>query len=117
MTVYVLHFDPPYRQARHYIGYTPDASAERRVQEHLSGGYKASPLVKAALEAGSAVTLAHEFPGDGRFFERWLKDRKDTRMWCRCCGVNARPVPNSKGISEAYRLRKAARDRAHGRAA
>lgn len=107
MTVYVLHIDPPFKHARHYIGYTPDTSAARRVGEHLNGTYRGTPLVKAALDAGCTVRLAHEFPGASREFERWLKDRKDVRRWCRCCGVNQFPVPSPDGISDAYRQKKA----------
>jgi hypothetical protein len=118
MTVYVLHIDPPFKHARHYIGFTPDRTAARRVAEHLNGSFRGNPLIKAALNAGCQVRLAHEFPGASREFERWLKDRKDVRRWCACCGVGARPVPSATSISEGYRNRKA-RDQAayQGRAA
>lgn len=103
MTVYVLHFDPPFRHARHYVGYTPEATAERRVQEHLDCSAKGSPLVKAALNVGCKVTLAHEFPGAGRDFERWLKTRRDTAKWCGCCGQNSRPLPRAENISDNFK--------------
>ncbi len=118
MTVYVLHIDPPFKHARHYIGFTPDPTADRRVSEHLNGLFKGTPLIKAALDAGHSVRLAHQFPGANREFERWLKDRKDVRSWCPCCGVNTRPIPSPGSISDAYR-RKKAREQAEyqGRAA
>jgi predicted GIY-YIG superfamily endonuclease len=105
VTVYVLHLTPPYRHARHYVGYTPDADAGRRVAEHLRG--IGSPLVKAALAAGSAVSLAHEFPGAERDFERNLKDRKDVRCWCRMCGERRYAVPDPSRLTERFRRRKA----------
>ncbi|WP_298981528.1 hypothetical protein [uncultured Roseibium sp.] len=111
MTVYVLHFSKPYKHARHYIGYTPDASAARRVQEHISGSVKGNPLVKAAIDNGATVTLAHEFPGASREFERWLKDRRDVGSWCHCCGIKSKPLPDPKNIRDRYRERKAAEAR------
>ena len=111
MTVYVLHLDPPLKHARHYIGYTPDATAARRVGEHLSGSAKANPLIRAALAAGSIVTVAHVFEGDaaGRDFERHLKDRRDTRAWCGCCGVGARRLPDPARLTDRFRAAKVVR--------
>ncbi len=106
MTVYVLHFDPPYRHAGHYIGYTPDETAERRVREHTECLAAGSPLVKAAVAAGCKVTLAHEFLGAGRDVERWLKTRRDTAKWCSCCGQNSRAIPNAENMSSAFRNKK-----------
>lgn len=105
MTVYVLHLDPPLRHARHYVGYTPDADAGRRVAEHLRG--VGNPLVKAALAAGSVVSLAHEFPGAGRDFERNIKNRKDVRCWCALCAEGRRPVPDPSRLTARFRRSKA----------
>ncbi|MFN3250083.1 GIY-YIG nuclease family protein [Roseibium album] len=102
MTVYVLHFDPPYQHARHYIGYTPDASAARRVKEHQDCTAKGSPLVRAAIESGCKVVLAHEFPGASRAFERWLKTRRDTSRWCQCCGLETRKLPDPNTMPAAF---------------
>lgn len=106
MTVYVLHFDPPYRHAGHYIGYTPDKTAERRVREHIEGLAAGSPLVKAAVAAGSTITLAHEYPGAERDFEAWLKARRDVRRWCQCCGLNQYRPPVPGNITNAFRNKK-----------
>jgi predicted GIY-YIG superfamily endonuclease len=46
MSIYLLHLDPKYRHAAHYVGFTPEEDVTRRVSEHLAGGAKASPLVK-----------------------------------------------------------------------
>lgn len=81
MTVYVLHFDPPYKHAKHYIGFTE--CIDNRFERHCNGG--GSPLVKAALAAGCVVSVAHVFEGADREFERKLKNRKDTPRWCRLC--------------------------------
>lgn len=67
-TVYVLHFDPPYRHAGHYIGWAQDADA--RIAQHLAGA--GSPLVRAAVIAGSHIRVAATFAGS-RYLERRLK--------------------------------------------
>ena len=35
MSVYLLHFDPPYRHAKHYLGYTKAESVKARFERHL----------------------------------------------------------------------------------
>lgn len=90
MAVYVLHFEPPYEHAKHYIGFTTRPVRDR-VADHFAG--RGSPLVKAALAAGCSVTLAHSWQCGNRHFERWLKNKKDTPKWCRTCARRERPRP------------------------
>lgn len=84
MTIYVLHFDPPFHHAKHYVGFTPDADPARRVQEHLRCTQKGSPLVRAAIQAGCEVSLAAVIEGC-RNTERKLKNRKKTSAFCPLC--------------------------------
>ena len=79
-TIYVLHFEPAYRHARHYIGWAHDVDA--RVREHLASG--GSPLVRAAVLAGVDVQLAATFPGS-RHLERRLKRWHKTGQFCPRC--------------------------------
>ncbi len=72
MTVYLIHFSKPVHHAGHYIGYTPDDEPNRRVAEHTAG--TGSPLVAAALRAGASLAI-WKWPGAGRDFERWLKNK------------------------------------------
>lgn len=90
MTVYVLHFDPPYKHARHYIGFC-EGTVEKRFERHCNGN--GNPLVKAAKNAGSKITVAHVFEGASRTFERQLKNRRDVCKWCKLCGRKQRKVP------------------------
>jgi predicted GIY-YIG superfamily endonuclease len=106
MTVYVLHIEPPFKHARHYIGYTPDKSAERRVNEHLSCSGKGSPLIRYAVQAGCTITVAHVYKGATRQVEAWLKARRDTRKWCPCCGVHKVSLPDPKNISAEFKAAK-----------
>lgn len=81
--LYLLHFDPPYLHAGHYLGYSDDI--ERRVAEHLAANGKASPLVRAALHAGSDVTVARTWPRLGRREERRLKRQGGLSRHCPRC--------------------------------
>lgn len=80
-TVYLLHFEPPYKHAKHYMGWTTDV--EVRVERHRNGG--GSPLVKAALAAGCVVTVVRTWPNVTRAFERELKNRKGAPRLCPTC--------------------------------
>lgn len=108
MTVYLLHIEPPLAHARHYIGFTSDPTADRRIAEHMAGGAKGSPLIRAALAAGRRVSVAHVFEGDaaGRDFEANLKAQRNTRGWCPHCGINARRLPDPSRISARFRAAK-----------
>jgi hypothetical protein len=97
VTLYLLHFSRPYVRVQHYLGFTPDASIERRVGEHLACNGKASPLIKAAIGAGIGVSVAHQWPGGTRTDERRIKNRKDIPRWCPACGQNKRPIPTCEG--------------------
>ena len=94
MSVYLLCITPPYKHARHYVGWTEGRTVDHRVNQHLSGGCKATPLVIAALMAGSRVALARRWEGDefDRTFERRLKERggKARAQRCPLCGAQQR---------------------------
>lgn len=81
--LYLLHFDPPYRHAGHYLGFALDV--DRRVDEHLRSLASSSPLVRAAIAAGSAVSLARVWPGGDRTLERRLKRRHCHARFCPVC--------------------------------
>jgi predicted GIY-YIG superfamily endonuclease len=59
--LYLLHFDPRYRHAGHYLGYTEDLP--KRFALHIQG--KGSPLVKAAVNNGSRIVLVRVWDEDG----------------------------------------------------
>jgi len=81
--VYVLHFDPPFHHARHYIGIALDGNVTRRLREHSRG--RGSGLVAAAIAAGSFVSVVLKLPGD-RGLERRLHNRHGTRVCPVCRG-------------------------------
>ena len=79
-TVYILHFEPSYRHARHYVGWALDPDS--RIAAHLAGN--ASPLVRAAVAAGVQVSVAALLPGS-RYLERRLKTWHKTGQFCPIC--------------------------------
>lgn len=76
-TIYLLHFDRPYKHARHYLGWTRDLPA--RIARHFSG--HGSKLMRAVQRAGIGAKVVRTWPGD-RHLERALKNRKNG---CRLC--------------------------------
>lgn len=79
-TVYLLHFDRPYRHARHYLGYTDDLPA--RIERHLAGnGGRLLQVIKAA---GIGFKVARTWEGD-RSLERRLKSWHKSAQLCPIC--------------------------------
>jgi hypothetical protein len=94
MSLYLLHFDPPYKHAKHYLGWTPDLHVDRRAREHIDGvQHKASPLVLAALDAGCSVVISRRWEGPqyDRKAERAKKHRGHTWL-CPICKAASQNV-------------------------
>jgi hypothetical protein len=79
--VYLLHLEPAYRHARHYLGWT-GGDVAARLATHLGGG--GSPLIRAAVAAGVQVQLVATYPGS-RSLERRLKRWHKTGQFCPVC--------------------------------
>lgn len=84
-TVYLLHFDAPYKHARHYIGWGEDL--ERRLSEHAAG-HGARPT-SVVLAAGIGWQLARTWEGT-RARERQIKNQGGAAGVCPLCGVTPR---------------------------
>lgn len=70
---YLLHIDPPFKHAKHYLGYTEqDDTGLKRLEMHKSG--RGSPLIKAAVAAGHDIKLVRTWRDATRTFERQLKN-------------------------------------------
>jgi hypothetical protein len=85
--LYLLHFDPRYRHAGHYLGYTENLP--KRFAMHMRG--KGSPLVKAAVKNGSIIILVRIWDEDGNA-EQEIKRVVGSRV--RLC-----PVCNQRAAS------------------
>lgn len=78
--VYLIHFDRPYKQARHYIGSAQDLAA--RLEQHSAG--HGARLMTVIKDAGITWTLARTWQG-GRRLERRIKNRKEAPALCPIC--------------------------------
>ncbi|WP_173530700.1 GIY-YIG nuclease family protein [Nonomuraea antri] len=85
-TVYLLHFERPYKHARHYIGWTP-GDLNRRLRQHRNG--TGAHLMKVITTAGIDFVVARTWTG-GRNLERSLKNRGGASRCCPLCGVTPR---------------------------
>jgi hypothetical protein len=83
VSLYLLHFDPKYKHAGHYLGYADDPW--KRVSEHRHVPSKASPLVRAALGAGATVVIARLWHDGDRSLERRLKRQGGLSRHCPFC--------------------------------
>lgn len=80
-TVYLIHFEAPYRHARHYLGWT-ERPLELRIGEHRIG--QGSRLLEVITAAGIDWRLARVWTNVTRRFERQLKQHGSTRI-CPVC--------------------------------
>jgi predicted GIY-YIG superfamily endonuclease len=85
--IYLLHFDEPYRHARHYLGFTPDHRLAERLAEHAAG--RGARLTQVVAAAGIGWRLARTWPG-GRARERQLKRQGGASRCCPLCGIQPR---------------------------
>jgi predicted GIY-YIG superfamily endonuclease len=88
-TVYLIHFDQPYRHARHYTGWTPDL--DTRLSKHAKG--QGARLLTVARQAGITWRLARTWTGT-RTTERALKRQGGASRRCPLCGITPRNHPN-----------------------
>ena len=84
-TVYLLHFDRPYRHASHYTDWTTHLT--ERLTEHENG--RGARLLAVAHAAGIGWTLARTWTGN-RTIERALKRQGGASRRCPLCGVHPR---------------------------
>jgi len=81
--IYLLHFDTPYKQARHYVGWTQnERTLKLRLEHHRSGS--GSRLCRAVAAAGIGWTVAKTWSGT-RSDERSFKNGKCTPSRCPLC--------------------------------
>lgn len=84
-TVYLLHFDRPYRHARHYCGWTTNLA--ERLATHRAG--QGARLIDVITTAGIGFRLARTWSG-ARARERQIKRQGGLSRCCPLCGVRPR---------------------------
>lgn len=80
---YLLHFEPSYKHAGHYLGWSPEVQA--RVNAHLHG--KGARLTEVAHNAGSTLILVRVWEDADRKTERKLKNRHSPQLCPICVGL------------------------------
>lgn len=81
-TVYLLHFDRPYKHARHYIGVTR-GDLDARIEAHRNG--HGANLMRVLRRAGIGFTLARIWSDAEFALERRLKNRGGASRICPLC--------------------------------
>jgi len=84
-TVYLLHFDRPYRHAAHYTGWTTNLA--HRLDQHENG--RGARLLAVITSAGIGWQLARTWPGT-RTTERALKRQGGASRRCPLCSSSRR---------------------------
>jgi predicted GIY-YIG superfamily endonuclease len=102
-TVYLLHLDPAYKHARHYVGWTSNLDA--RLEAHRAG--RGARLLEAVKEAGGSFRLVRTWAGS-RSLERAIKDRKEAPKLCPDCSPSPKPVARGRSAPDAARRAPAA---------
>lgn len=95
-TIYLIHFDSPYKHARHYIGWTTDLNA--RLAAHANG--TGARLMEVITAAGIGWSLARTWTGT-RSRERQIKNQGGASRCCPLCGVRPRQRRNSPIAKQA----------------
>lgn len=85
VSVYILHFDHPYKHARHYVGWANDVQA--RLKHHRDGS--GARLCQVLNLAGITYQIARIFEGQDKTFERKLKNTNQTARYCPVCNPKA----------------------------
>lgn len=88
--VYLLHFDRPYKHARHYLGYT--RNVDRRLAMHAAG--RGARLLEVLKANGIHFTVAWVVVGN-RQLERRLKDRHESPRLCPICNPKKGGYPHA----------------------
>lgn len=83
--VYLIHFERPYKHAKHYLGSTNDLNV--RLANHRKG--QGARLIQVLLEHGINYRLSRLWKFDtereARLFERTLKRQKNSPRFCPWC--------------------------------
>lgn len=83
MAVYLLHFQTPYKHARHYIGFAKQGNVERRIAHHRDRS--GARLMAVVVQAGIDFVTARVWPDGDRTFERRLKKCHKPQRFCPIC--------------------------------
>jgi len=83
--IYLVHFERPFKHAKHYVGFT-DVTLRERFKRHTSNARlrRGSALMRAVLEAGIKFKVVKVWDGD-RNDERRVKIDGHSARRCPVC--------------------------------
>lgn len=79
--VYLIHFNTPFKHAKHYVGWTTDLEA--RLADHRAGS--GSALMAAVNDAGIGWSVVATWQKVDRFFERKMHRLHGVGKYCPAC--------------------------------
>lgn len=85
-SVYLIHFERPYKHATHYLGFTEGNAFERLLTHKLGRGAR---LLEVLNQQRISYDISRIWHNKDRTFERTLKCWKKSRQLCPCCNLNA----------------------------
>lgn len=85
--IYLVHFERPYKHARHYLGYT-GLPLRERFRRHISNAKqrRGSALMRAVINAGIAFKVVRVWNNGDRHGERRKKHDSHARRCPVCLG-------------------------------
>jgi len=90
-TVYLIHFERPYKGTQHYIGWT-GLNMHDRLKRHK--GERGACLLRACSQSGIDFHIVRAWQNKPFTFEQQLKKRKKARLFC--------PICNPEGYRKYY---------------
>jgi predicted GIY-YIG superfamily endonuclease len=81
VTVYLIHFQTNLKHARHYVGYADKVN--KRLAHHRDG--TGARILAVCNALGIEYDIARTWEGEGRDFERKLKNCKNAARYCPVC--------------------------------
>lgn len=79
-TIYLIHFERPYKHARHYLGWAKNLDARLKHHRNGTGGR----LMKVIKDEGIRWSVVKVWSGD-RHEERRMKNRGGSARHCPVC--------------------------------
>lgn len=84
--VYVVHFERPYKHARHYLGWTRELKQRFYRHTSLAPIRRGSALMRAVVAAGIAFKVVRVWPDRTRYDERRKHGNGHSQRCPVCCG-------------------------------
>jgi len=98
--IYLIHFDKPYRHARHYLGFA-GGKLETRLQRHKRGD--GARLLQVLKQHGIEWSVVRVWPEGDRDLERKLKNKKNSKCLCPVCNPSiGEPFTSRKHVLQEF---------------